>query len=515
MLLKFFKRNKLFFLVLFLSILGLFLRVVFIWKFSTPFTYDQGRDLLDIRAMILFNKITLIGPTTSLHGVFSGPFWYWLSAPFYLLTNGHPLSTEIFLLFLSFVMPLVVFLILKDKILGFISSIVYIFSYNFFGHSLTALNTNPMIFLTPLILICLAKFYFEKKRKYFGLALFLIGSSFHFEIILGILFLPIVAISYFLFNKTKKATKDFFSLIFLLLPLVPQILFDLRHDFIQVKAVLTLFLGGGSSLTKGEGNLYFRFFDRLRIYKESLANASLNQILLMVFVILIVWLIVNKYRSSKSKNDEYFYFLSLILISLVVTFFGFVLYPYALWPWYLSSVNSLFISLIAVGLSFFFTRSKISSFVGMGILVVFLLINMSKYLLWPLIQAKTEDPANLRNRITVVDLIYNDGQGSGMKIYNFAPNVYDYPYQYLIWWRAKEKYGYLPEGYAYLDNQPDYVVAKEKADSILPHKNSQCDYLIIEPYANQKELYLSWRGRFPEAKKTWEIGKTRVEKLCQ
>ena len=47
------------------------------------FHYDQGRDALVIWDLINKGKLFLIGPTTGLAGVFRGPFYYYLIAPFY------------------------------------------------------------------------------------------------------------------------------------------------------------------------------------------------------------------------------------------------------------------------------------------------------------------------------------------------------------------------------------------------------------------------------------------------
>jgi hypothetical protein len=105
----FLEKHQLLLVIIFLSFLGLLLRVLFIWKNSTAFTYDQARDLLDLREMWLLRKPRLIGAHTSLHGVFYGPFWYWLCFPFYLLTGGHPLTNLISILLIAFSTPLITY----------------------------------------------------------------------------------------------------------------------------------------------------------------------------------------------------------------------------------------------------------------------------------------------------------------------------------------------------------------------------------------------------------------------
>lgn len=507
-------KKHVFILLLVLSILGLAIKFLVLWSSSTAFTYDQARDLLDLREMMILNKLRLIGANTSLHGVFYGPFWYWLCFPFYLLNGGHPVSNLMPLFLLSFLMPLIVFWLVDDKKLGFILAAIYIFSRTFFSHSIVALNTNPMIFIIPLILLFLAKFYSSEKEIFLWLTMFMMAVSFHFEPIIGLFLLPIFLLTIFFFKKVKLVWKQKRTLVAFFVPFIPQIIFEFRHQFLQTKAFLNLLTGKGSSLTPASGGLVYRFFDRLRVFQDVWVNQSGGIILAILFLILIVFLLYKLYYQKQKKKEVKFLFL-LCFFSLVMVFIGFVLYPFALWPWYLGTVDALVLTLIGLGIYSLSLLRKKYSLLAFGVLMVFVFLNLFKYLPLSFKQVFSPDPANLRTRLKIVDLIYDDNKDKGFKVFTFAPYVYDYPYQYLIWWRAKTKYHYLPEEYFYLSNQPKYVAAKEEADRLIPSKKSECDYLIIEPFESQEKWFWDWRYRFPEAKKVWEIGRTRVEKLCQ
>jgi len=397
---------------------------------------------------------------------------------------------------------------LRDYLLGFILATVFIFSYSFFSHSIVALNTNPIVFIIPLILLFLAKFYSTEKEIFLWLVMFSIAVSFHFEPLIGLFLLPVFFFTILFFKKGKLVWRQKRVFIAFLLPFMPQIIFEFRHQFLQTKAFLSLIMGKGSSLTPASGDLVYRLFNRLRVFQDVWINQSGEIILAILFLILIALL-----SQRKQKKEVKFLFL-LCLFTLVIFFIGFVLYPYALWPWYLSAVDALILILIGLGIFFLLSLSKKYFFLSLGILLFFIVINVNRYLPWPLDQGFSPDPANYRTRLKVVDLIYEDAKDKGFKILTFAPYVYDYPYQYLIWWRAKTQYQYLPEEYFYLPDQPPYVPSKEAADKLIPSKKSKCDYLIIEPFESQEKWFWDWRYRFPEAKKTWEIGRTRVEKLC-
>lgn len=506
--------KKLFLLLLGLSILSLAFKLLSLWHSSTAFTYDQARDLLDLREMFLLKKLRLIGANTSLHGVFYGPFWYWLCFPFYLISGGNPESCVASMLMISTITSLILFFLLQDKRLALFLSLFYLFSQPFFSYSIIALNTNPIVFLTIIFLVLIAKFFQTQKKNFVRGGLFLMGASFHFEPIVGIFWLPIYFVTAVIFKKVDLLLKNKKAFIFFLLPFLPQLIFEFRHGFIQSKAVFSLLGGKGSSLTPDRANFLFRLQDRLRIFKNVFLSLNVgNEILAIVSLTLIIIFLLAIIRKRKIVKEEEFLGLT-ILIFLFLIFLGFSLYPYALWPWYLGTVDAMMITLIGLGFYFLFKKGSYFTFLSLVFLAVFLFLNITRYLVWPPNQVVLEDEANLRRRIRIVDLIYQDAGGKGFNLWTFAPYVYDYPYQYLVWWQAKTRYHYLPNKYVYLDNQPAYVRAKKEADSLFEERAATCDYLIIEPFYSQPDWFKEWRGHFGSSQKTWEEGKTRVEKLC-
>src|SRR3989344_8541555 len=64
------------------------------WLLSGTFLFgfDQGRDAVAVLHLIKTLNPVFIGPWTSIPGLFFGPAWYYLLAPTYLLTQGHPLA---------------------------------------------------------------------------------------------------------------------------------------------------------------------------------------------------------------------------------------------------------------------------------------------------------------------------------------------------------------------------------------------------------------------------------------
>lgn len=66
-----------------------FLRIYRIPEYIT-FLSDQGRDAIILKRMVTLEKWVFVGPTTSIGNVFTGPFFYYLVAPFMLLWRLDP-----------------------------------------------------------------------------------------------------------------------------------------------------------------------------------------------------------------------------------------------------------------------------------------------------------------------------------------------------------------------------------------------------------------------------------------
>src|SRR3990167_6005968 len=119
------------------------------------FYFDQGRDALVIWKLWHEGKPFLIGPVTGLAGIFLGPFYYYLIAPFYLIGGGNPAYPAIFLAFIS---TLGVFMLyfLGAKFLsretGLIAATIGSFSYFIVLAGRWLANPTPILLSSMLLL---------------------------------------------------------------------------------------------------------------------------------------------------------------------------------------------------------------------------------------------------------------------------------------------------------------------------------------------------------------------------
>ena len=116
----------------------------------------------------------------------------------------------------------------------------------------------------------------------------------------------------------------------------------------------------------------------------------------------------------------------------------------------------------------------------------------------------------MANLIRSVDWVYSKLNGEGFSSYNYVPEVYDYPHQYLYWWYGVKKYGYMPEKISYsLDEVPEYVRMQNTF-----YKNTKPALNKLALTYETKSTYKDWLNQFNDycTLDKWETEwKTTVE----
>ena len=73
------------------------------------FLLDQGRDMVAVKGILYNHHQTLIGPSTSLRGVFQGPLWYYLLAFSTGIFSGDPWGGIVLMVIISMLVLLTVY----------------------------------------------------------------------------------------------------------------------------------------------------------------------------------------------------------------------------------------------------------------------------------------------------------------------------------------------------------------------------------------------------------------------
>lgn len=244
--------------------IGLFLRLLppshqIIWS------YDQARDSFFMRQMVESRDLVLLGPQTEYYGLFHGPLYYYLFAPFYAISKGDPFLPLSFMILLTFssVIPLSILVskITKTRLAGLLVIFLFSVSYPFIEYSRWLFNVSLAIpFLSWAYLMLFELFSQREKANKYG---FILGLTLGFAVQAEIFFLSLCLFTFFaivfIIKKLKPVLFYFMGLTIGALPLViAEIKFGLRGTKILFGQILA---GAGDSinplekLTKYAGHL--------------------------------------------------------------------------------------------------------------------------------------------------------------------------------------------------------------------------------------------------------------------
>ncbi len=445
-------------LLFFILIIGFLLRGQEILSNNYLFLKDQGRDMLDIKAIVFDHKLTLIGPYTGLQGVFQGPLYYYLLAIPTAIGKGDPRWPLAFIVALQLVGLIGVYGIGKR----FFSPRAGLFAAFLFAVSPVAVAASTYIWsphLTLPVMTFLLYWFFlwleAPTLRRFVFVICSLGLLYHLEIAFAA---PLTLVFFFLFTILLK--KRFFpkmALIFIaviLFFLSPLFVFDVKHNFITSGSVLRLFSGKTQGLGQSFEPMGKIAGDHLFRFQTLLWSSFVDQkhpisrLLTTFFGGVIGWFLVWK-RDKK---------LSIVSAIAVLMFIVYLLYPFQIYHWYIIGLMPVIVLLMGVAFDWI-SRWKIGAFL---ILLVILLISSDAaerlYRLYTVVD--DGGTGKIKGKIAAIDYIYQDAGGKPFNLFIFTPVVLTDAYDYLLWWHGRRMYGYLPgkekKGVFYLLAEPDY-----------------------------------------------------------
>lgn len=453
--------------LLIILIIGSWLRLSGILSNSFAFTYDVGRDMLAVQNIVVNHKITLIGQTTGIEGIFYGPWWYLiLSIPF-LFFSGNPQGVAFFMGIIGIATILLGYIFGKKiggVFLGIIFSAFISFSSVMVLTSSQIWNPNLIPFFILLVLLTLYKIVLDDKHKIFKakyllLLGFLLGIIMDMEIVFGILFLFGICISLIaIFRKKLKIKEICFFVLGILFIFSPRIIFDFRHNFLMTKTFFTAFNNGFTSVK--HFSIFDAFFSNLgalfNLWNAALANQnSVVGFILIIFVFLNLLFFYKKMEGTRKK------FIQTILIVIAIFLIGLMIFNQAVWPHYLVGLPVLYILLVSLVIDLARSAFK-KNWIIFSVLFALFWINLNPIRVLENIREPLWEgnSAVYRNQIAIIDYIYNDAKGKDFKYIVYTPAVNDYSYRYLFLWYGKKKYGYVPvqknQTLFYVILEPDY-----------------------------------------------------------
>jgi len=446
------------FIVIIATLITSAIRVAEVSGGNFPFTMDQGRDMVDIRNIVVSHTPRLVGPTTSINGVLLGPSWYYFLLPAFLLGGGNP---EVIVLWqilwyqLSAVFLWWIFLKISHRF-GLIITVLYLFMPVGFNINRYFWNANAMpIFTSFFFGVLFLNLIRPSLTKMFLVGL-LAGISMQIEAAFGVIFFPFT----FLYLLLKKSgVKNLLSLfIGFFITLIPQVLFEIRHQFVMTKVFMAEFSGQANVL--GER---ISFMDRLgerysemirRIIELSHLHPKIIISLFSISFLICVFSISTKKKSVIQEG------IRRTISFLLFTAFFYLLFPQHLKGWYVLGLSVPLILIIAFASEVILSmKNNTLSIIVLLFLSLHCVITVKEQLIYleQITSKPSNDPSALKNELVAIDWAYTKAEGKGFKAYNYIPSVYDYNYHYLYWWYGTKRYGYQPSVVAYLPDQPEYI----------------------------------------------------------
>lgn len=191
-------------MILLILLIGVFLRLNEIDKLLV-FTGDQGRAYLGAVAIIRNGQFPVIGPQTSIPGVYLGPFFYYLIAVPLLLGNLNPVAPAILTSLLGVGAIYLVYRIGRDffsERVGLLAAFLYASSPLAIIQSRISLEPSPLPLFGLLFIFASLKF-FKGERLFIWLVIFSLLIALQLNLS-AILLIPLFFSGFFLFDLKKR-----------------------------------------------------------------------------------------------------------------------------------------------------------------------------------------------------------------------------------------------------------------------------------------------------------------------
>ncbi|MDD4938180.1 MAG: hypothetical protein PHX34_04190 [Candidatus Shapirobacteria bacterium] len=363
---KFFLQSNLF-LIIIISLFTLFFSLLKLSKGYT-FEWDQADDASKVFSIISQKKPLLIGPRVSNdNGFFVGPYHYYFLLPFFLLTKGDPVAGSYAVIFINLLTTIVSFLLIKkifNPKTAFIASLLL---------SICLGKTCWNVMYSPLIAISVFYVCYQiiNNKFKFPLAMFIAGFISTIHLVPASL-VPIIILSFFLAPQKPKLKEIFLGILFFIIPFIPLIIFDIRHDFLNLNKLLLMVFGRNNITISTIPPLWLRSFWRslnifsffpktfgrifsllILIISPFLFKNPKIKILVFVWIVLPL-LVLSQYHGAIS---EYYYdlviyllplFLSLILIKMIKKVWILYLILFIIFLFSICQINSIKPSLVSL-----------------------------------------------------------------------------------------------------------------------------------------------------------------------
>jgi hypothetical protein len=366
---SFIKEHLFFILVLGL---GIFLRLYKSYH-NLDYAHDQDLEVWVIRDIINGKHLRLIGQETSTQGIFIGALYYYLLIPFYIVAKMDPVGGIALATILGIFGIWSFYYVFKNifnKNTAILASLIYAVSFGIVINDRSIVPTSPVVTWTVWFFYALNLILNGKQLKGFILSAILVALIWHLNVAL-ILLTPLLVISFFLSQKKLNIKYFISSIIVCFVLLSPFFLFELRHNFQQVRSV-------AMSFSTDQGSHLSTFSQTQRVIHIMSDNASgliakfAEESYLPVTLIIVLTFGYLWYKKIINWR------LALLMFLWQVSYVAFFsLYSKPVSEYYLNGMNVIWIAVMAVGVAKMFERKDLK-LIAMVIPSIFVYVNVSR-----------------------------------------------------------------------------------------------------------------------------------------
>ncbi len=328
--------------IIFILLLGVLLlaSILRFYKLDQYMTFlgDEGRDAIIIKDMVEGKHFPLIGPPTSVGNIYLGPLYYYMMFIPMAFFNLNPVAASgmvaaIGVLTVGFIYYLGKIWFGKEA--GLIAAFLYAISPVTISYSRFSWNPNPLPFFALVVIFSLYKMHQKGNFLWLSLtgATLAAAAQMHY---LALILIPIAGILWILELLQRRTNKSrpknillgtILGVAVFLAVMSPLVWFDLRHNFLNLKAINQLF----TNTQTFKGSLTGNILKLPTIYSDKLIGrymtgenfylsglVSLLIILALVFnsnwqtVVLGVWLFIGLSAISFYQQDIYDHYLGFL-----------------------------------------------------------------------------------------------------------------------------------------------------------------------------------------------------------
>jgi len=273
-----------------------------------------------------------------------------------------------------------------------------------------------------------------------------------------------------------------------LINFIPFILFELRHNFLQIKSILKyinnfptdgkLFDNFNSSINLIKGELGLTIFPDFGTHIANTHFIIIYIIILLICGIIYFW---------KKHIDRIKLFELVIWTIIPMLIFSFIQAK----PWYIYGLIPVYTIFIA-GIIRVLPKILKLSYLVIIIIGSFLYLNYSIR-----IEKKIElatRPELMINRLDVVKKVEEYAISLDYSVYYYLPEIYDHPYQYIYLWHGKMdrklpvEFAYKPKAVAYADGK-DMILKKFGLEN---QDNPKFTFYVLEHPQFNDSLIEDW-----------------------